>query len=58
MNKLRTILAAALLALPILTLNASTVADEPAMEIGQTQQQGGCCWMLIMGRWYCYPCGY
>jgi hypothetical protein len=58
MNKLRTILAAALLALPFVALNASTVVDEPAaMEIGQPQQQAGCCWILIMGRWYCYYCG-
>jgi hypothetical protein len=46
-----------LLAQPIVALNASTAVDETvAMEIGQTQQQGGCCWMLIMGRWYCMPC--
>jgi hypothetical protein len=58
MNKLRTILAAALLTVPVIALNASTVPDEPTqMEIGQTQQQAGCCWILIMGRWYCYYCG-
>ena len=59
MNKLRTILAAALLTLPVVALNASTAVDESAgIEIGQKppQQQGGCCWMLLMGRWYCVPC--
>jgi hypothetical protein len=57
MNKLRTILAAALLSMPVIALNASTAVDEPtAIELRPLQQQGGCCWALIVGRWYCVPC--
>ena len=57
MNKLRTILAAALLTMPVIALNASTVADEPTgIELSPVKQQSGCCWAIIMGRWYCIPC--
>jgi hypothetical protein len=57
MNKLRTILAAALLTMPVIALNASAVVEEPTgIELNQLQQQSGCCWMLIGGRWYCVPC--
>ncbi len=56
MNKLRTILAAALMTMPVIALNASTVADESTGVTLETKQQAGCCWMLIMGRWYCVPC--
>lgn len=56
MNKLRTILAAALLTMPVIALNASTVADEPTgIEVNSPPQQS-CCWAIIMGRWYCVPC--
>jgi hypothetical protein len=57
MSKLRTILAAALLILPVLALNASTLVEEAAeIEVGQTQQQSSCCWVLFIGSWYCVPC--
>jgi hypothetical protein len=57
MNKLRTLLAAALLTMPVIALNASTAVDVPTgIEVDSPQQQAGCCWILIMGRWYCYYC--
>ena len=56
MNKLRTILAAALLTMPVIALNASTAAEEPTgIQVSSPPQQS-CCWILIMGRWYCYYC--
>jgi hypothetical protein len=57
MNKLRTILAAALLTMPVVALNASTVVDVPTgAQLSPTQPVASCCWMLIGGRWYCVPC--
>ena len=57
MNKLRTILVVALLAMPVAALNAGTVVDQPAgAQMSPTQPVASCCWALIMGRWYCMPC--
>jgi hypothetical protein len=57
MKKLRNLLAAALLTLPVVALNASTVADAAkGAELNPTRPVAGCCYVLFMGRWYCMPC--
>jgi hypothetical protein len=58
MTKLRTLLAAALLTLPVLALSASEVtADNVA---SGTRLEGtsltGCCMIYLNGKWMCIPC--
>jgi hypothetical protein len=56
MKKLRNVLAAALLTIPLASLSASTVADAstgPEMRPTRTQT---CCMVYFMGRYYCVPC--
>jgi hypothetical protein len=57
MKKLRNLLAAALLTIPVATLNASplsVVAD--GTEMRSTLPVAGCCVVYYMGRWVCMPC--
>ena len=57
MKKLRTVLAAALLTFPVLTLNASSLADSAkGSEIKSTRSVTGTCWVYYMGRWWTYSC--
>ena len=57
MKKLRTVLAAALLTIPVLTLNAgSLTADVQADGIKPTHSVTGTCYVYFAGRWWVYPC--
>jgi len=57
MTKLKTLLVAALLTVPVLTLSAAVPAEHygsgPRLE---TTAATGCCWVLYFGRWFCIPC--
>jgi hypothetical protein len=56
-TKLRNLLAAALLLLPAVTLNASSFAHmDERPGLGSTQQSPGMCWIYMMGRWWYIPC--
>ena len=58
MTQLRTLLAAALLTLPVMTLSATQVTANagtgPRLETSTSLT--GCCLVLAGGRWYCIPC--
>jgi len=57
MQKLRTFLAAALLTIPVATLNASALTtDVEAGGIQSTQSLTGWCYYYMGGRWWAYPC--
>ena len=57
MRKLRTFLAAALLTIPVMTLNASSLsADAPGYGLSSAQSLTGTCWIYMGGRWWAYPC--
>ena len=59
MNKVRTFVAAALIALPAVVLSATQVPVGRAPVTAQAdakQAASGCCWIQIMGRWFCVPC--
>jgi len=57
MQQLRTFLAAVLLTIPVLTLNASTLTTEvEAGGIQSTQSLTGTCYYYMGGRWWYYPC--
>jgi hypothetical protein len=59
MKKVRTLVAAALLAVPALVLSAAQVPDghAPVQAQADSKQAAGlCCWIQIMGRWFCIPC--
>ena len=57
MKKLRNVLAAALLTIPVLALNASTLADyTDEVVVRPTPSVTACCWVYFMGRWMCIPC--
>jgi hypothetical protein len=57
MKKLRTVLAAALLTLPVLTLNASSLAsDAQQSTIKPTHTVTGTCYVYFAGRWWAIPC--
>lgn len=57
MTKLRSLLAAALLMVPAVTLNASSFTNDDAdPSVSAPQQSGGMCWVYYMGRWYYVPC--
>jgi hypothetical protein len=57
MKKLRTVLAAALLTIPLSSLSASTLPD-PARgsELNPTHSVAATCYVYLMGRWWAYPC--
>ena len=57
MKRLLTVLAAALLTIPVLTLNASSLADSTkGSEIQSTHSVTNTCFVYYMGRWWAYPC--
>jgi hypothetical protein len=58
MAKLRTLLAAALLTVPVLTMSMNVAADDAQTgpRIEATTAATGCCWAYFMGRWICMPC--
>jgi hypothetical protein len=58
MPKLRTLLATALLTLPVLTLSASQIAVEAPGSGTRLESTSltGCCWVFYLGMWRCYTC--
>lgn len=59
MNKVRTFVAAALIAVPAVVLAAAQVPVGRApvtVQADTKQATSACCWFQIMGRWYCLPC--
>ncbi len=58
MRKLRSLLAAALLTLPVVTLSATQLSggksDVVAVQSSTSLQ--GCCYLYWEGRWWCLPC--
>ena len=56
MKKLRNVLAAVLLTIPVLTINAGTVTAATGSELRPTHPVTACCYQYFMGRWYCFPC--
>jgi hypothetical protein len=57
MKKLRNVLVAALLTVPVLALNASTLPDAATgPQLNPTRTVTACCYVYFMGRWYCIPC--
>lgn len=55
MKKLRNVLAAALVTIP-LSLNAGIPAKSEGAEMRPTPSVAGCCYYYIGGRWWCIPC--
>ena len=55
MKRLRTF-AAALLLVPVLTLNANAFTADAANGVGASQQVTGYCWIYFMGRWMMVAC--
>lgn len=56
MKTLKNLLIGALLTLPVMALNAGTIADaEKGIEM-RPPSVVQCCQVLINGRWYCMPC--
>jgi hypothetical protein len=56
MKKLRTLLAAALITLPVLALDAAVTVEPTKPQVSSTQALDSCCWILLFGRWWCIPC--
>jgi hypothetical protein len=57
MKKLRNVLAAALLTIPVLALDASALpATATGSELNPTRSVAATCYVYFMGRWYSYPC--
>ena len=57
MKTLKNLLIGALITLPAIALNASTIADAAkGVEMRPTRPVAGYCDILIGGRWYCIPC--
>lgn len=57
MKKLRNVIAAALLIVPVLALNASTLSDAAeGVVVRSTPSVTACCYIFYMGRWWCIPC--
>ncbi len=60
MTKLRTLLAAALITIPVLTLDAAQLpATQPGSQAQlapSSQSVDSCCWVFFLGRWWCFPC--
>ncbi len=54
MKKLRTLLAAAFITLPVLATDAAVTTPERPQIAQQTPVN--CCWVMILGRWWCIPC--
>lgn len=57
MKKLRNVLAAALLTIPVLALNAATLSDSThGVVVQPTPSVTACCYVFYMGRYWCIPC--
>ena len=56
MRKIRTVLAAALLTLPIAALSAHGLAAAPGGTQVRSAQGQTCCWVYWNGFWVCNPC--
>ena len=57
MKTLKNLLIGALITLPVMALNAGTVADSvKGTEMRPTPSIVECCYVNIGGRWYCMPC--
>jgi hypothetical protein len=45
------------MALPMLAVNAGQLADRSdSVEVTGTPTAGTCCWVYVMGRYWCIPC--
>jgi hypothetical protein len=55
MKKIRTLVAAALLVLPMMTLDASTLTS-PNADTSIKPTRAGTCWVNIGGHWFPYTC--
>jgi hypothetical protein len=57
MKKLRNVLAAALLTIPLASMGASSIMDaSTGQELRPTRSVTSCCWTYFMGRYWCLPC--
>jgi hypothetical protein len=59
MAQLRTLLATALLALPVMSLSAAQVTvngEGTGTRVDASTSLTGCCMVLWGGTWYCIPC--
>ncbi len=57
MTKLRTFLAAALLTIPVFSLNASSLPTAAQVDVTvSTPSVAGTCFVYMGGRWWAYPC--
>jgi len=57
MRKLRQVIAAVLLVVPVMTLNAGMLpAVSKAPELQPTQTLAGTCYIYFGGRWIAFPC--
>jgi hypothetical protein len=56
MKTLKNLLVAALITLPVVTLNAGTIADVVKGTEMRPLSVANCCNILIGGKWYCLPC--
>jgi len=57
MRKLRQVIAAVLLVVPVMTLNAGSLAAvSKAPELQPTQTLAGTCYIYFGGRWIAFPC--
>ena len=57
MKKLRNLFAAALLVLPVATMNAAPLPGaETRPGLSSPQPAGGYCWVYMLGRWWYVPC--
>jgi hypothetical protein len=56
MTKLRNVLAGALFALALATLNANALPSDKPAGLSTSQPVAGYCWVYYMGRWIPIPC--
>jgi hypothetical protein len=57
MKKLQKVLIAALLTIPVLTLNASSLSDDAnSAQLSPTHSVTGWCYIYMAGRWWQIPC--
>jgi hypothetical protein len=58
-SKLKALLAAALITVPVLALDAAQApapSDPSQAQMSGTRTLRDCCYVYFMGRWYCIPC--
>lgn len=56
MKKLRNVLAAALLTIPLATVSASSLTEVSSGREMRPTQMDYCCMVYFAGRYYCLPC--